>query len=378
MSLAELREQRFQANQQVLNLRDQVLERRTKLIDSDVASYAQQNGCTTVSFRPHDLVCCRTLQGHTGKVYSLDWSQGRDRIVSASQDGHLIVWNALTSQKTHLIKLASSWVMTCAFSSSGLAVASGGLDSICSIYVLNTQLEQVMSDPKTLYGHKGYISCCKFVPDRDTQLITSSGDGTCALWDSESCQKISVFGGDSSSGHNADVVSLSISTANPALFVSGSCDRTARLWDIRIATRATQTYQGHGGDVNAVQFLPDGLRFGTGSDDSTCKIFDTQTGHELQRYKQPYLSREGAKVNSMAFSDSGRLLFAAYFIANSADCYIWDSLTAEVVGNLKSLPNAHTSTVSCLGLASDGSALCTASWDRTLKIWAINGNREKN
>eukprot|EP00250_Pteridium_aquilinum_P016858 c23328_g3_i1 orf=246-1382(-) len=377
MSLTELREQRFQANLQVNNLRNQVLERRTKLIDSDVATCAQQSGCPTVRVRPHDLVCCRTLQGHTDKVYSLDWSRGRDRIVSASQDGHLIVWNAWTSQQTHAIKLASSWVMTCAFSPSGLVVASGGLDSICSIYALNTQQEQVMSDPRTLNGHKGYISCCKFVPDRDTQIITSSGDGTCALWNSESCQKISVFGGDSSSGHTADVVSLSTSTGNPQLFVSGSCDRTARLWDMRTASRATQTYQGHGGDVNAVQFLPDGLRFGTGSDDSMCKIFDTRTGHQLQQYKESYLFNEGAKVNSIAFSYSGRLLFVAYFIANRADCYIWDSLTAEVVGNMKNLPNSHTMPVSCLGLSSDRSALCTASWDRTLKVWAFNDEKER-
>lgn len=378
MSLAQLRAQRLQASQQVNDLRDQVLERRAQLVDSDVAYCARQSGYSTVHFRPNDLVCCRTLQGHTGKVYSLDWSRGRDRIVSASQDGRLIVWNALTSQKTHSIKLTSPWVMTSAFSSSGLVVASGGLDSICSIHVLTTQQEQVMSEPKTLHGHKGYISCCKFVPERDTQIITSSGDGTCALWNSESCQKISGFGGDSSLGHTADVVSLSISTGNPQLFVSGSCDRTARLWDMRNASKAMQTYQGHGGDVNAVQFLPDGLRFGTGSDDGTCRMFDTRTGHQLQQYKEAYLSNVGAKVNSIAFSYSGRLLFTAYAGAECADCYVWDSLTAEVVGNLRNLSNPHTLPVNCLGLASDGSALCTASWDQTLKIWAFRGERERN
>ncbi|MCO5590552.1 hypothetical protein L7F22_044523 [Adiantum nelumboides] len=316
------------------------------------------------------MICCQ--------VYSLDWSQGRDRVVSASQDGHLIVWNAFTSQKTHAIKLASSWVITCAFSSDGVAVASGGLDSICSVYVLNTQLEQSISDPKTLYGHKGYISCCKFVPGRDTQILTSSGDGTCALWEVESCQKVSVFGGDSSCGHSADVVSLSVKTPrDPHIFVSGSCDRTAKLWDMRTASRAIQTFQGHGGDVNTVQFLLDGLCFGTGSDDSTCKLFDTRTGHQLQQYKDSCLSNEGTKVNSIAFSSSGRFLFAAYSNAN-ADCYIWDTLTAENAGNLKNSFNPHTMPVSCLGLASDGSAICTASWDRTLKIWASNCGGERN
>lgn len=33
-----------------------------------VAGYARSQGKTPVTFGPTDLVCCRTLQGHTGKV----------------------------------------------------------------------------------------------------------------------------------------------------------------------------------------------------------------------------------------------------------------------------------------------------------------------
>eukprot|EP00250_Pteridium_aquilinum_P016857 c23328_g2_i1 orf=521-1639(-) len=369
MSIAELREQRRQATQQVNLLRERVLQRRAQLVDTDVAAYARQTGHEAIQLRPQELVCCRTLQGHTGKIYSLDWARGRDRIVSASQDGHLIVWNALTSQKTHAIKLACSWVMTCALSPNGQSVACGGLDSVCTVFTLSSQQGSALPDPKVLSGHKGYISSCKYVPDNDSKILTSSGDRTCALWDLEVCQKTSAFGGDTSSGHTADVMSLSISTANSQHFVSGSCDKTARLWDMRNPGRAAQIYQGHEGDVNTVQFFPDGRRFGTGSDDSTCRIFDTRTGHQLQQYKD---SNHNAKANSIAFSYSGRLLLAAY---TNADCYIWDTLTAKIVCNLKDLPDAHGDRVSCLGLASDGSALCTGSWDRSLKIWALDGER---
>ncbi|KAH7282141.1 hypothetical protein KP509_35G014500 [Ceratopteris richardii] len=257
-----------------------------------------------------------------------------------------------------------------------MVVASGGMDNICSIYVLNTQYDQPMSDPKPLYGHKGYISCCKFVPKHDTQILTSSGDGTCALWEVESSLKVSVFGGESS-GYTKGVTSVSIKTGDPHIFVSGSCDRTARLWDMRTSNRAMQTFQGHGGDVESVQFLPDGICFGTGAEDSACRIFDTRTGHLLQQYKEPYLSNERSRVNSIAFSYSGRLLFAAYSNANS-DCYVWDTLTAQVVGNLKQGPNPHTKDINCMGLVHDGSALCTASSDQTLKIWAMNSEREIN
>lgn len=372
MSAAELRERHLAANMQVSNLKERLREKRAQLVDTDVVRFANQNRHSTVRFSPDDLVCCRTLQGHTGRVYSLDWSRGKDRIVSVSQDGRLIVWNALTSQKTHLFKLDCSWVMTCAFSPNGQSVACGGLDSVCSVFLLNSQQERDVPAPKALNGHKGYISCCQYVPDKDTQIVTSSGDQTCALWESENCQRISVFGGDGPSGHTADVMSLSISTANPRLFVSGSCDRTARLWDTRIASKAAQVYYGHDGDVNTVHFFPDGLRFGTGSDDSTCRIFDTRTGHQLQLYRDSTLASQNTAVTSIAFSYSGRLLFSAY--ANG-DCYIWDTLTAEVVANLKNLQSAHNSRISCLGLASDGSAICTGSWDRSLKVWAFHGER---
>lgn len=146
------------------------------------------------------------------QVYSLDWTPERNRIVSASQDGRLIVWNSLTSQKTHAIKLHCAWVLTCAFSPNGQSVACGGLDSACSIYNLNSQVERDGNIPvaRVLTGHKGYVSACQYVPDQDTRLITSSGDQTCVLWDVTTGQRISVFGGEFPSGHTADVLRYSL------------------------------------------------------------------------------------------------------------------------------------------------------------------------
>jgi guanine nucleotide-binding protein G(I)/G(S)/G(T) subunit beta-1 len=45
----------------------------------------------------------------------------------------------------------------------------------------------------------------------------------------------------------------SISLApSPNLFVSGACDATAKVWDIRTG-KAVQTFTGHESDINAVQ-----------------------------------------------------------------------------------------------------------------------------
>ncbi|GLT86234.1 hypothetical protein SLE2022_043880 [Rubroshorea leprosula] len=374
MSVPELKERHDAATEKVNRLRERLRQKRLQLLDTDVAGYARAQGSIPVTFGPTDLVCCRTLQGHTGKVYSLDWTPERNRIVSASQDGRLIVWNALTRQKVHAIRLPCAWVMTCAFSPTGQSVACGGLDSICSIFNLNSPTDNDGHLPvsRMLIGHKGYVSCCQYVPNEDSHLITSSGDHTCILWDVTTGLRTSVFGGEFQSGHTADVLSVSINGSNSRMFVSGSCDATVQLWDTRVASRAVRTFYGHKGDVNTVKFFPDGNRFGTGSDDGTCRLFDIRTGHQLQVYYDQHGDIEVPHVTSIAFSISGRLLFAGY---SNGDCYVWDTLLAKVVLNLGTLQNTHEAKISCLGLSADGSALCTGSWDTNLKIWAFGGHR---
>ena len=81
----------------------------------------------------------RTLRGHLSKVYAMHWGADSRNLVSASQDGKLIVWDSYSTNKVHAIPLRSSWVMTCAYAPSGNYVACGGLDNICSIYSLKTR-----------------------------------------------------------------------------------------------------------------------------------------------------------------------------------------------------------------------------------------------
>lgn len=74
---------------------------------------------------------------------------------------------------------------------------------------------------RELPGHTGYLSCCRFVDDN--QIVTSSGDMTCALWDIETGQQCTSF-----TGHTGDVMSLSLSP-DMRTFVSGACDASAKV-----------------------------------------------------------------------------------------------------------------------------------------------------
>eukprot|EP01137_Pigoraptor_chileana_P013643 Opistho-2@67382 len=293
----------------------------------------------------------RTLRGHLAKIYAMHWSADNRHLVSASQDGKLIVWDAFTTNKVHAIPLRSSWVMTCAYAPSGNFVACGGLDNICSIYNLKTR-EGAVRVSGELAAHTGYLSCCRFLSDRE--IVTSSGDMTCALWDIETKQLKTQF-----QGHTGDVMSLSLNPqADANTFVSGACDAQAKLWDIR-ANKCVQTFTGHESDINAVQFFPSGQAFATGSDDASCRLFDLRADGEVNQYSSENIL---CGITSVAFSVSGRLLFAGY---DDFNCNVWDTLKGPRVGVL----TGHENRVSCLGVSGDGMALCTGSWDSMLKVW---------
>lgn len=131
----------------------------------------------------------RTLRGHLSKVYAIHWCSGNWRsLVSASQDGKLIVWDGYTTNKLNAIPLRSSWVMTCGFAPSGNMVACGGLDNNCSVFNLNAR--EGVRCARELTGHDAYVSCSRFIDDN--KILSSSGDMTCVMWDIEMGEAIQV------------------------------------------------------------------------------------------------------------------------------------------------------------------------------------------
>jgi len=165
----------------------------------------------------------RTLKGHLAKIYAMHWAADKRHLVSASQDGKLIVWDAYTTNKVHAIPLRSSWVMTCAYAPSGNWVACGGLDNICSIYNLRSR-EGSVKVARELSAHTGYLSCCRFLNDR--QILTSSGDMTCMLWDIDAGVRVMEF-----NDHTGDVMrcapAVLLSPVHNLTLVSAAC-RSAR------------------------------------------------------------------------------------------------------------------------------------------------------
>ena len=65
------------------------------------------------------------------------------------------------------------------------------------------------------------------------------------LWDIEKSTLVTQF-----ANHTGDVMFLSIFPES-RVFLSGACDASAKLWDIRDG-QCKQTFTGHESDINAV------------------------------------------------------------------------------------------------------------------------------
>jgi len=285
----------------------------------------------------------------------MQWAVDTPSLASASQDGKLLVWNAVTCLKMNAITLPSNWVMTCGYSSTGDFVASGGLDNICSVW--NVRGQNPTKVTRELQGHDGFLSCCRFLDK--SQIVTSSGDHTCKLWDAEKGNELTTF-----RLHTGDVMFIAVSPSKNT-FISCGCDKNIVGWDIR-SGRPTHLFDVHDRDVNTVTFFPGNeTTFVSGSDDGTVRMFDLRSWGEVNRYVIPNNGGENPiSPTSLAFSSTGRLMFTAY---TNGEVLIYDAIKTDRKGELR---NAHDGKrVTSLGVSGDGAALCTASWDSLMKIW---------
>ena len=164
------------------------------------------------------------------------------------------------------------------------------------------------------------------------------------------------------SGHTLFVMSVAFS-ADGKLALSGSLDKTLKLWDVATG-RELRTFKGHTDLVHSVAFSPDRKLALSGSRDTTLKLWDVATGRELRTF-----SGHTNEVMSVAFSPDGNLA-----LSGSADktLKLWELATGRELRTLR----GHTELVSSVAFSPDGKLALSGSADRTLKLWDVATGRE--
>jgi WD40 repeat protein len=83
-------------------------------------------------------------------------------------------------------------------------------------------------------------------------------------------------------GHAKCVTSFGFSPDGTHI-VSGSDDKTIRIWDARTGEEVMKPLKGHTDCIASVGFSPDGTHIVSGSYDRTIRIWDARTGEEVMK-----------------------------------------------------------------------------------------------
>ncbi len=164
----------------------------------------------------------RTLEGHTSMVNACAFSPDGTRVVSASDDETLKLWDAETSKAI-----------------------------------------------RTLEGHSYTVEACGFSPD-GARVVSASKDGTLKLWDAETGQEIFTL------EEQAKVLACAYSPKGGRV-VSAGDGFTLKLWDADTG-EVLRTLEGHTDKVRGCAFSPDGARVVSASWDGTLRLWDAETG----------------------------------------------------------------------------------------------------
>jgi len=142
------------------------------------------------------------------------------------------------------------------------------------------------------------------------------------------------------------------------LLASGGSDSTIKIWDLS-TWHELRSLPDNAGAVFAFVFTPDGKTLVSGG--QTIKIWDVATGQKLR--SMPGIS-EG-----LALSPDGRTLASGNF---DHSITLWDVATGQLLRTL----TGHTYIVKSVAFSPDGRTLASGGFDNAVKLWDIATGKE--
>ena len=207
----------------------------------------------------------RDLVGHISQVNACAMIPDGRRVVSASSDKTLKVWDLDTGRVVTTLEGHTRSVWSCAVTPDGRRVVSASGDKTLKVWDLDTS--RVVT---TLGGHTGRVNGCVVTPD-GWRVVSASDDKTLKVWDLNTGRVVTTL-----EGHTGRVNGCAV-TLDGRCVVSASGDKTLKVWDLDTGQVVT-TLDGHTEGVRSCAVTPDGRRVVSASDDRTLKVWDFKRG----------------------------------------------------------------------------------------------------
>ncbi|GHO79554.1 hypothetical protein KSD_73250 [Ktedonobacter sp. SOSP1-85] len=155
-------------------------------------------------------------------------------------------------------------------------------------------------------------------------------------------------------GHADEVSSVSLS-GDGRWLVSGSHDRTVRVWEVS-SGRCVHTFEGLDRKATSVRLSPEGHWLAsTGS----LRVWEEHSGWSMRTFQG---------VGSESLSADGHWLASG---EADGSVQLWEVSSGRCVRSFE----GHTGSVTSVSLSADGHWLVSGSHDRTVRLWEVNSGR---
>jgi len=209
-------------------------------------------------------------QGHFDSMNSLVYSPDGQRIVTTADDGKIKVWDVNSGFCIVTFTEHTSGVTACEFAKKGNVLFTSSLDgSIRAWDLIRYRNFRTFTAPTRLS-----FSCMAVDPSGEVVAAGSLDSFDIYIWSVQTGQLL-----DQLSGHEGPVCSLSFAP-NGDILVSGSWDRTARMWSIFNRTQTSESLQLQS-DVLDIAVRPDSAQIAISTLDGQLSFWSVTEAEQI-------------------------------------------------------------------------------------------------